>query len=80
MKDASIIKFALSKSGNVKIDVYNSAGRRVVALINGTMGAGYHTVRWQRKDGSGRILPRGTYFIRLKTESITDVKKIVILN
>ena len=80
MSDAGIIKFALSKAGNVKINVYNNAGRRVVNLLEGTMKAGYHTVKWQRKDNNGRILPRGTYFIRLKTENTVDVKKVVILN
>ena len=69
------IKFDLPKSGNVKIEIFNSLGERVAVLYDGYMEAGYgRTVRWNAVG-----YPSGVYFYRLQAGEFMDVKKMVLM-
>jgi tetratricopeptide (TPR) repeat protein len=67
------IKFALAKTANVKLSVYNINGQQVAELSNGSRQAGVHAV-----DFDGSRLNSGVYYYTLETDGKTMTKKMVL--
>jgi hypothetical protein len=55
------IRFAIPRTGQVSVDVYNISGQKVTTLLDSERSAGVHTVRW---DASG--MSAGLYFCRVR--------------
>ena len=55
------------------------SGRRVAALVSGSMKAGSHQVTWAGRDDSGRPVASGVYFYRLEAENKVLTRKMVLL-
>jgi len=69
------IRFDLPKSGNVKLEIFNSLGEKVAVLYDGFMEAGYgKVVRWNANG-----FPSGVYYYRLTADGFVDVKKMVLM-
>ncbi len=60
----TVIRYTLPTAQWVKLDVYDSAGRNLEALVHQRQAAGTHAVVW---DGRGRT--SGVYLLRLQTGS-----------
>ncbi|MDX9925007.1 MAG: T9SS type A sorting domain-containing protein, partial [Ignavibacteriaceae bacterium] len=69
-----IIKFGIPERSKVKIEIFNILGERVAELLNTELDAGYHQVKW-----NGADLASGVYIYSIKTNSISDVKKMLLL-
>ncbi|MFA5011300.1 MAG: T9SS type A sorting domain-containing protein [Ignavibacteria bacterium] len=67
------ISFTLQESSYVKLTVYDRLGREVKTLIDENRNAGTHTTEF---NASG--LPSGIYFYRIKTDSRTEVRKMIL--
>ena len=70
--------YTLPESGNIELGVYDAVGRRIYAFYNGYQQAGSHNVLWTGVDQSYNSVPSGIYFYRLKTETTTITKKMVL--
>ena len=68
------INFYLPKSSNVRLTIYDIAGREVKELLNNQMSSGSHSVTF---DASG--LASGIYIYRLQAENFAQTKKMVLL-
>jgi hypothetical protein len=68
------IRFDLPREGRVVLTVYDMLGRAVATPVDGAMGAGTHTVRF---DGSGRA--SGIYLYRLEAEGVQMSRKMVLM-
>ena len=73
------IRFGVPSSTRVLLVVYNSFGQRVKTLVDGRVGEGYHTVKWDGVDHGGRRVATGLYFVLFRTESLRAVKKVMLL-
>jgi len=79
------IRFALPAASRVELGVYNVAGQKVSSLVSGDYPAGYHSIRWNGKDGQGRGLSNGVYFYRLEArgqngqERLSQTKRLIIV-
>ncbi|NOY77871.1 MAG: T9SS type A sorting domain-containing protein [Calditrichaeota bacterium] len=73
------IHYTLPKSGQVSLVVYNEMGQQVKTLINKKQAAGTYVVSWQGTNDLGMAVPSGIYFYRLKTQSGTQVRKMLLL-
>jgi tetratricopeptide (TPR) repeat protein len=73
------IEYNLPTEGNVKLEVYNSLGQLVNVLIEGNQSAGRQRVTWNGKDSFGSSVASGIYFYRIKTNSFTHVKKMILM-
>lgn len=73
------IKFELNKTEHMSLKIYDVTGRLVRELANGTLTSGPHSRTWQGRDGSGRQVPSGTYYVRLVTQTKIDNRKIMLL-
>ena len=71
---ATAISYQLSANSLVNLQIYDTAGRLVVTLVNGWREAGSHQVTW---DASG--LPSGLYFCRLQAGAFTATRKMMLL-
>jgi hypothetical protein len=65
------LRFTLSGEGAVEVEltVYDLLGRRVRTLLQGQLGGGVHTARWDGRDEAGRPASSGLYFARLRATS-----------
>jgi len=75
----TVIRFGLREATSTRLVVYDARGREVRRLVNGTLPAGMHTVRWDGKDASGRRVSSGVYFFRLEAGSFAQMKRMLLL-
>jgi hypothetical protein len=73
------IRYFLPKRCNVRLTVYNLAGRRIRTLVKGRKEAGLAEVRWDAKDDYGMLVASGVYFYELRAEGFTETKKALLL-
>ena len=73
------ITYYLSESTIVNITIFDMLGRAVKNLYNGRQNAGSYHVFWNGTDESGNKAPTGTYIIRLRTDNITEERKVTLI-
>ena len=78
------IPYQLAKSGDVKITIYDARGIVVRGLELGYRQAGHYTNRsraayWDGCNGLGEAVASGIYFYQLETDTISALRKMVIL-
>jgi len=76
---ATTITYALSRDEPVDLAVYDVRGRMVARLVQGPMLEGRHSARWDGADAHGRPLAAGIYYYRLKTPSLNEENRVVIV-
>lgn len=69
------IEYSLPRAANVRLRVFDVAGREVERLADGTQPAGRHVIRW----GEGRQLRAGIYVIRFDTPAGAWTKRLALL-
>jgi hypothetical protein len=73
------VTFRLARDEEVRLAVYDAAGRCVTELASGDRRAGTHTVTWNGRDDAERSLPAGVYFVRLMTAVGSDTRKVMLV-
>lgn len=68
------IKFDIPQKSEVKIFIYNSIGQIVEEMNLGTKDSGSYEYNWNASDHAS-----GVYFYKLKTESFTGTKQMILL-
>jgi hypothetical protein len=71
--------FELSSAEAVRLEVYDTNGRRVDRVADGRFAAGRHTGIWRGMSERGERLPPGLYFICLETPGMTETRRVVLL-
>jgi len=77
---ASSIRFSLTRSDEVSLVVYNALGQAVKHLVSGKVSAGIHTAVWDGRDETGRAVAPGAYFLRLRSEGLEALGRVVVVN
>jgi hypothetical protein len=72
-QETSLI-FTLPQAGEISLVVYDVNGREVLVIAQGWYSAGEHKVIL-----NGSALSSGIYFVRLKTDNIGQIRKIVLV-
>jgi hypothetical protein len=74
------IAFDLPAAAEVRLHVYDVAGRRVRTLLDGEVrGSGRHEVFWNGRDDGGRAAAAGTYFYRLETPGFAQTRSMTLV-
>ncbi len=73
------IAFDLPVRSQVRLEVFDVAGRRVKSLLSGWRDAGRHEVSWNGTDDRGAEAGSGVYFYRLESGSKRSVKKMTLV-
>jgi len=68
------IRYGLPKASDVKIDVYNTLGQKVLTLFDGRQTAGYHIATWNPRDAAS-----GVYFYRIQAGSYVKIMKMLLI-
>ena len=68
------IQYDLPRKENVKIEIYDLLGQKIASLINAEMPAGYHQIQFNADN-----LSSGVYLYVMKSDSFSDVKKMLFL-
>ena len=76
---STTIRFEVQTAQEVRIDVYDVAGRLVASLVEGVVTAGAHRVEWNGRSRHGDPVSSGVYFLRLKTRHTTATRKMVMI-
>ena len=59
------IRYDLPELSEVKLEIFNITGRKVITLVDGWEPAGYRSVMWNGSDDSGRAVSSGIYLYRI---------------
>ena len=78
MTDNLRIYWSLSQEADIRVSLYNSAGRVVARLVEGKTRPGVYVTNWNGTDARGRRLPAGIYFCQLETGKTRLNRKIVL--
>jgi hypothetical protein len=68
------LRFALPIETQVSIQIYNLQGRQVISLVDGNIGAGYHSVVWNADSHSS-----GMYFVKMIAGEYIDTHKLMLI-
>jgi N-acetylneuraminic acid mutarotase len=71
------VRYALLRSGWVRIQVQDVTGRVVRTLVSGQTRAGSYAAAWDGRDEYGRPARSGVYFCRLQAGEFTTARKMV---
>jgi hypothetical protein len=72
------IRFGLPRAADVVLRVYDIAGRRVFEKRVEALPPGWRSIRFDGRDGDGRLLPSGVYLYRLTAAGEAQTRKMVI--
>ncbi|MBN2103814.1 T9SS type A sorting domain-containing protein [bacterium] len=75
----TFISYQLSKDTRVEISVFDLLGRRLRTLHDGPQFAGSYQVYWSGTNENGINVPSGAYIIRMQTDRITQVQKVLFM-
>ena len=73
------IHYSLPAQSQVRLGVYDVAGRQVAVIVDKVQAKGPHEVRWNGTDSRGQSLSAGVYFLRLGAGEQTRMSKITLI-
>jgi hypothetical protein len=73
------IRFSLAAESEVRLAIYDVAGRSVRTLVDGRLPAGGNEAVWDGRDDRGLPVASGLYFCHLVTPERTAMRKMVML-
>jgi hypothetical protein len=72
----STIRFTLTRTSDVRLDVYDAGGRRVRTLLSNRQAAGTQALAWDLRDDQGHAVGAGLYFVRLEADGHRFTQKL----
>ena len=76
---ATVIRFALPRSDQVDLAVFNLVGQKVATLVQGARPAGNYVVDWNGRDDGERELASGVYLYCLQAGGREETRKLLLL-
>jgi len=73
------IRYAIPKSANVTISIYNVYGQKVRTLVAGHKSAGYYVATWNGRADDGHEVSSGVYFYEIHAGKYTATKKMTLM-
>ena len=75
----TVLQYDLPELSNVKLTIYDLAGRQVRSLLHETQAPGLKTIIWDARDGMGNKMGAGVYIYQLKTDNFIASKKMILV-
>ncbi len=73
---STTIEFTVPKSGEARLEVYNTAGQKIRELLSRTISAGTYRVLWDGKNDKGKLVSSGVYFYRVSMPGFRSAGKM----
>ena len=77
-KKKTNIRFQISTTGSVKIQIYDTAGRLIKEFATVAKNL-INQVNWDGTDDANRKLPSGVYFLKLEAGDYSAMEKLILL-
>jgi hypothetical protein len=75
-----VLRFGLSRTGQIRLGVFGAHGERVRSLVNADHEAGPHEISWDGRNDQGRRVGPGVYFVRLDAEGRSLRQVVTVLH
>jgi hypothetical protein len=79
MLGTGVFRFAIPRTGNVRLQLIDQQGRRVVELMNTVLGPGQYTATWDGSIEGGHRAPAGLYMARFEFDGRSITRRVVML-
>lgn len=76
---ATTFRFSLPSAQTVSLEVFDIAGARVRTLASGFAAAGPQDHSWDLRDHAGRRVAPGVYLARISSESLEQMRRVVVV-
>ena len=76
--DRAAVEFSLPVRAQVRLEVFDIAGRRVATPASGLREAGQYRLDWEPRDAAGQPLASGAYVLRLTAGEETQVQRMIL--
>ncbi len=73
------ISFSLPDDGNVKIIIYDIAGREVFMTTDEYLTSGFHSEVWDGRNSAGKRARSGVYFCRCEFEGAVQTEQFILI-
>jgi hypothetical protein len=73
------LRVETGSSLTVSFEVFDLTGRIVCGPRFDTLGSGAGTIAWDGRDASGRRVPRGMYFVRVRGDATSELRRVWVL-
>ena len=70
------LAFSLAEAADVRLKVYDTQGRLVIAWREEMLPAGSHAIAWDLRNSTGRDIPAGLYFVQLEALGVRVTRTI----
>jgi hypothetical protein len=71
------VQLSFPRAAAAALDVFDVTGRSVARLLRGRVTAGTRLVRWDGRDGAGRRVGSGVYFLRLDVDGRRWTRRVL---
>ncbi len=78
-RDGASFELTLSRTSEVRADLFDVQGRRVRTIQSGFLPAGLNVVRWDGKLANGDRAPAGVYWMRIRSDDLTQSSRVVVV-
>ncbi|MFQ5603108.1 MAG: T9SS type A sorting domain-containing protein [bacterium] len=74
------IRYAIPKSGEVRLTVYNLLGQKVATLVDKNQVAGSYLAKWNGQNDAGNLVSSGVYIYKIEVgKDFVDTRKMLFL-
>jgi len=73
------LSYQLEDAGSVTITVFTLDGDVVKRLFVGKKSAGDYAVSWDGRNGAGKAVARGIYFVRVVAPGVDEIRKVLVV-
>jgi alkaline phosphatase D len=73
------IEYSLQERTDVQISIFNSSGKLVRKVDYEKQSKGVHSIVWDGTDENENSVASGIYFVHIKTENFSAVRKMILL-
>lgn len=78
-REGTEVRLALPEAGEVSVEVFDPAGRRVATLARGALAAGAHAWRWDLRGEDGARVPAGIYLVRARAGGLAAARRLAVV-
>ena len=75
---STTIRFTLPRNQHVRLTIYSAIGQVVTRLLDQTLSAGDHFVRWNGRNQAGRPVGSGVYFYELQSAAQKVTRRMLL--
>ncbi len=75
----TLLRFGTTRSGSVRVEVFDMRGTRVALLSEGRVEAGWHEIAWSGRDEAGLSVAAGAYVFRVTSPEGVLTRKAALI-